>query len=178
MNFNALDISATALSAQRLRMDVISGNLANADTTRRPDGTLGAYRRKRVVFNPVAQNAMQNMAPGSNRSFQPGLSLSNTVPVINQAPDGSLFIKAGVSYNAGANSGGVEVAQITDAGENATKLVYDPGHPDANKEGYVEKPNINIVTKMVNIISDKRDYEASLTSVANYKSMMKQTLQM
>lgn len=142
--FSALDISASGLTAQRVRMDTISQNIANVNTTRTADGT--PYRRREVVFEE--RNDSKN-------SFSQ--ALENASSKLN-----------------GGN--GVRVSSIV---EDSTefKKVYDPGHPDADADGYVNMPNVDIVTEMVNMISATRSYEANVTSVNATKSMVLKALE-
>jgi flagellar basal-body rod protein FlgC len=137
--FDAFDISASGLSAERLRMDVTAENLANAQTTG-PNGT--AYRRKEVVLRPG------------------GL-----------AEDGF----AGVLAGAVGEPAGVSVAGIVEDG-SAPRRVYDPGHPDADAQGYVAMPNVNPVTEMVDLISASRAYEADTTAMQTAKQTFSRTL--
>jgi flagellar basal-body rod protein FlgC len=139
---DSLSISASALTAERTRMDVTAENLANAQTTRTQDG--GAYRRKVVVL-------AQDGDVASSFGAQLGKAMGSTT------------------------GGGVKVAGIT---EDTTplKTVYDPGHPDADAEGYVAMPNVNPVTEMVDLISASRAYEANVTSIQTAKSMWAKTL--
>ncbi len=139
--FGAIDAAASGLTAERLRMDVISNNLANVNTTRTPEG--GAYKRKMVVFEPRAQEGM---------AFAKALSNE-----IEQAGDG------------------VRVVEIT-ADNTRGSMVYDPNHPDANLEGYVEMPNVNVVNEMVDMITASRAYEANVTAVNTAKSMAMKAL--
>lgn len=126
--FQAIDASASGMTAERLRMDVISNNIANVNTTRTAEG--GPYRRQMVVFEP--------------RTNQPSF--------------GQLLSK-----EMGTGEG-VRVTGITK--DNAPfKLMYDPNHPDANKDGYVEMPNVTIVSEMVDMITASRASSAS--SVVN-----------
>ncbi len=137
--FRAIDAAASGMTAERLRMDVISNNIANANTTRTVEG--GAYRRQMVVFEPRSGQA----------SF--GEMLSRQI----DAGDG------------------VRVTGITK--DNAPlKLMYDPNHPDANRDGYVEMPNVNIVTEMVDMITASRAYEANVAAVNAAKSMAAKAL--
>lgn len=142
--FNSFNISASALTAQRLRMDVISQNIANVNTTRTEDGT--PYRRKTVVFQEKE----------SEKSFSQYLSEQSR----------SRFL----------TGGGVRVTQIT---EDLTpfKEVYDPSHPDADENGIVRMPNVEIVTEMVNMISATRAYEANITALNASKSMAAKALE-
>jgi flagellar basal-body rod protein FlgC len=138
--FGGLEISASALTAERLRMDVVAENLANAQTTRGADGQ--PYRRKEVVLQ--------------ERSGSFGASLS---AAMNQ------------------RGGGVEVAGITED-QTPLKRVYDPGHPDADDEGYVAMPNVDTVTEMVDLIGAQRAYEANVTAMQAAKQMFSRTLEL
>ena len=145
--FNSFNIASTGLTAQRLRMDTISSNIANATTTRTPEG--GPYVRKRVILAPV------NNRPEYKSQFIP-----------ERIQHGKLQ--------------GVRVIKIEKDGD-PFRLVYDPGHPDAiktgPKKGYVEMPNINVVTEMTDLISASRSYEANVMIVNNSKSMYNKALE-
>jgi flagellar basal-body rod protein FlgC len=140
--FDALDVSASGLTAERLRMDVTAENLANAQTTRGADGQ--PYRRKEVVL-------AERQGPASF-----GAAL------------------AGAMGRGGA-SGGVEVASIAQD-QTPLKQVYDPGHPDADANGYVQMPNVDPVAEMVDLISAQRAYEANVTAMQAAKQMFSKTL--
>ncbi len=135
--FNAFAISASGLTAERLRMDVISNNIANVNTTRTEDG--GPYQRQRVVFEPRGEQ-LRFLFP-------------------------HIFDKQKVNQFEG-----VKVTSIMPDG-TPPRLMYDPGHPDANKEGYVAMPNVNIVKEMVDMISATRAYEANVTAINSAKTM-------
>lgn len=140
--FSAIDASGSGLTAERLRMDVISNNIANANTTRTAEG--GAYRRKVVVFEPRTEEASRFAQVLANETKQkPG--------------------------------NGVRATQIT-GDMSPFRMVYEPGHPDANQEGYVEMPNLNIVTEMVDMITASRAYEANVTAVNSAKNMAMKAL--
>ncbi len=141
--FKSIDISSSGLTAQRLRMDTISENIANVNTTRTSAG--GPYRRKIVVF---AAREPENSFPG----------------VLNRA----------LEQHAIGN--GVRVTKITED-KSPFKKQYDPNHPDANEEGYVMMPNVNIVTEMVNMISATRAYEANATAIKASKDIILQALE-
>ena len=143
--FDALNVSATGLTAERLRMDVTAENLANAQTTRGADGQ--PYRRKEVVLAEVQQGGF-------------GAQLAKAV---------------GAGSASGSQPGGVEVAGITQD-QTPGKLVYDPGHPDADAEGYVRMPNVDTVAEMVDLISASRAYEANVTAMNAAKQMFSKTL--
>ena len=143
--FDALNVSATGLTAERLRMDVTAENLANAQTTRGADGQ--PYRRKEVVLAEVQSGGF-----------------------------GSQLAKAiGAGSASGSQPGGVEVAGISQD-QTPGKLVYDPGHPDADAEGYVRMPNVDTVAEMVDLISASRAYEANVTAMNAAKQMFSKTL--
>ncbi|MBZ4645047.1 MAG: flagellar basal-body rod protein FlgC [Clostridia bacterium] len=141
--FKALDISASGLSAQRLRMDLISQNISNADTTRTEKGT--PYRRKVAVFEE------RDGSP----SFSQYLSESS---------------------KARLNTSGVRVSRIIED-FSPFKRIYNPGHPDADRDGYVLMPNVDIMTEMVNMISATRSYEANVTAINSTKSMAMKALE-
>jgi flagellar basal-body rod protein FlgC len=127
--FGSLGISGSGMTAERMRMDVIAENLANADTTRTEDGT--PYRRKEVVLQS-AGSSFQNVLDG------------------------------------------VQVAGIVDD-PTPPRRVYEPGHPDADAQGYVTLPNVNPVTEMVDLITSSRGYEANVTAMNAAKQMFTKT---
>ena len=136
--FDALDASGSALSAERVRMDVTAENLANAQSTRTANGQ-GPYRRKEVV--------MQEAGAGVGSSFADSLQAAR----------------------------GVKVAGIVED-PTPSRRVYDPGHPDADAQGYVLMPNVNTVTEMTDLIGASRAYEANVTAMQTTKSMFARTL--
>lgn len=162
MSFDVFDVAASGMNAQRIKMDSISSNIANINTTRRPDGSAGAYIKKDVTFKAIYDQKLSQGA--SNFS-------SNATDAAFDPATGTMRINSGISLNRGQMSGGVEVAAITDA-QNATKTIYDPSHPDANAEGYVEVPNINIVEEMVGMVTASKAYEANTVAANNAKSMI------
>ncbi len=133
--FKSFNISASGMTAERLRMDIISRNIANANTTRTAAGT--PYRRKMAVFSEVKS------------SF------------------GSYLEQ---SLGSAVSGDGVEVDEIAED-MSPFKLQYNPGHPDADAEGYVQMPNVDTVTEMINMISATRAYEANVTALNSAKSM-------
>jgi flagellar basal-body rod protein FlgC len=147
--FGALDISASGLSAERMRMDVTAENLANAQTTRGPNG--GPYRRKEVVLQTAGGDGFRS-ALASAAGSMPGMGGSQ-------------------------QEGGVQVAGIAQDAA-APRMVYDPSHPDANAQGYVAMPNVNPVTEMVDLISASRAYEANVTAMQTAKAMFTKTFEL
>ncbi len=167
---NSFDITASALTAQRLRMDTISSNLANVNTTRKADGTIGAYKRKNVVFAPVLSKQMNQINAASGSAF------SKSIPLEGGMEGGPVF-KLSAQQNQGFGGAGVEVLQIAEDTDTPMRMIYDPSHPDANGEGYVEMPNVNVVTEMVDMISATRAYEANVTALQSAKGMMSAALE-
>lgn len=133
--FDAIDISGSGLSAERLRMDVTAENLANASTTRGPDG--GPYRRKSVVLEQQGGGGF-GAALASARGVQVGGIVEDPAP---------------------------------------PRRMHDPGHPDADADGYVAMPNVNPVTEMVDLITSSRAYEANVTAMQTAKTIFSKTLE-
>jgi flagellar basal-body rod protein FlgC len=133
----ALDVSATGLTAQRMRVEVSSSNLANSQTTRTEEG--GPYRRKDVVFETT--------------DFQQSLAAA---------------LEGGVQ--------GVEVSQLVDDPRPFDRR-FEPGHPDADAEGYVSYPNVNAMEEMANLVEGSRSYQANLAAMSIVKAMINRTLE-
>ena len=136
-----LQVSYSALNAQRTRMNVIASNLANAQSTRTPEG--GPYKRQEVIF--AAQPQRSAFEETLNARLQDGV---NTVHVLDIVSD-----------------------------PNGTRLEYEPDHPDANAQGYVAYPNVNVMREMVDLISATRAYEANVTAINSSKDMALRALQ-
>lgn len=135
--FSVTDVSASGMAAERLRMEVIANNLANAYTTRTPEG--GPYRRRQVLFTPELKTQL----------------------TIGQTDKLAL--------------GGVRVVGIETDPSDLPKT-YQPGHPDADVEGYVTMPNVRPANEMVDLITATRAYEANLRSLRTFREMVEQTL--
>ncbi|MBX3023121.1 MAG: flagellar basal body rod protein FlgC [Bdellovibrionales bacterium] len=137
-----LRISSSGLSAQRMRMNTISSNIANINTTRTPEG--GPYRRKDVVFEsmPDARNFGE---------------------LVTMPPNDSL-----------------QRVQVTDviSDDKAVDLRYEPDHPDANQEGYVAYPRINLMEEMANMIQATRGYEANVSAIQASRDMAMSALEL
>jgi flagellar basal-body rod protein FlgC len=134
-----MEVSASGLAAQRTRLNTVSSNLANAQTTRTEQG--GAYRRLRPVFetSPAERGAF---AGELDRAVQ-----SVRVAGIEQDP-------------------------------SPLPTVFDPGHPDADAQGYVQLPNVNLMEEMANMITASRSYEANATAFETLKSMARRALEL
>ena len=166
MSFNIFDIAGSGMTAQRVKMDTIASNIANIHTTRRADGSRGAYVKKDISFRTIYEDSV-------NRGFS---NFSSNAPDAQFDPrTGNLLINANVALNNGMVSGGVQVEQIYER-EDGVKTIYDPSHPDADEDGYVDMPNINIVEEMVDMIAASRAYEANATVAENVKSMMQSAM--
>lgn len=162
MSFDVFDVAASGMHAQRVKMDAISSNVANINTTRRPDGTVGPYIKKDVNFRAIYDEKLSQGA--SNFS-------SNATDARFDPVTGTMKISSGISLNQGQMSNGVAVDGITDS-KNPIKVVYDPSHPDADADGYVKMPNINIVEEMVGMVTASKAYEANSVAASNAKSMI------
>ncbi len=145
---DSLNISGSGLTAQKLRMQVVAQNLANAQTTRTENG--GPYRRKLVVLS-------ERNDPGA---FSTALNASI----------------GGASLGGGESMRGVEATAIVDDADDF-KMEYDPAHPDADANGYVRLPNVNTVEEMVDIMSASRLYEANVTAFNAMKEMAAKALE-
>jgi flagellar basal-body rod protein FlgC len=147
--FHSMNNTASALTSQRLRMDVISSNMANVDTTRGKyvDGVWEPYRRKSVVFQ--------------SKEGQFSTFLNQAINTKNNQQIGN----------------GVKVTEIQEDTETPFKMVYDPEHPDANEDGYVQYPNVDPLREMVDLISATRSYEANVTVFNANKAMLMKSLE-
>ena len=166
MSFNIFDIAGSGMTAQRAKMDTIASNIANIHTTRNPDGSKGVYVKKDVSFRTIYEESVNR----GLSNFQ-----SNNPDAQFDPRTGNLLINANIALNQGLVTGGVQVEQIYER-EDGIKTVYDPSHPDADEDGYVDLPNINIVEEMVDMIAASRAYEANATVAENVKSMMQSAM--
>ncbi|NLO10766.1 MAG: flagellar basal body rod protein FlgC [Clostridiales bacterium] len=132
--FTGMNISASGMTAQRLRMDIISQNIANVNTTRDENGN--PYRRKAVVFSEKDATPFQE-----------------------------IFMRT-----AGVVGNGVKVTRIVEDSK-AMRRIFDPTHPDADDDGYVTYPNVNVVQEMTDLIDATRSYEANVTAFNATKNM-------
>ena len=156
--FSSLNISATGLSAQRQRMDMIAQNIANAETTRTKEG--GPYRRQIVVTREAPATVFPKYIENKIHLQKTAKDHFKDDPVRGQMPVPS----------------GTEVAEIA-PDPSPPRLVYDPTHPDANAQGYVAMPNISPINEMVDMISATRAYEANITALNASKDMTKKALE-
>jgi len=142
--FSALEISGSALAAERQRAEVVAANMANAETTHTPEG--GPYRRKEVVFASSGNLPFRMMLAG----FHP--TLANAMPA-------------------------VRVQRVVED-PTAPLMRYEPGHPDANKEGYVAYPSINPIQEMVDLMGAVRSYQLNASAITASKQMLQQAVEL
>ena len=145
--FTSINIASSGMAAERTRADVIADNIANVSTTRTAEG--GPFRRSRVIMRPRVDSPYWR----------------------------SPFLPQGLDNGIGQ---GVKVAEIQKDFKSENKLVYDPNHPDAiqsgPRAGYVEMPNVDVVSEMVDMISASRAYEANASIVEGAKTMFQRAL--
>lgn len=152
---NAIDISARGLSAQRSKMNVIAQNMANAETSETAEG--GPYRRKRVVISEDKNTI----------SFSTALGKASTNLVRTHSGH-----RYGRTLNAQNKSevASVDFKEVQDPDSNF-RLVHDPTHPDADENGFVKMPNIDVITEMVDMMTASRAYEANTSVISSAKKM-------
>jgi len=150
---SSFDISSYGLSAQRFRMDVISANIANANTTRTSEG--GPYQRKDVVFKAIDFKKTLNAKIASD---------NNMLEYENPLDDPFLQEDANPAIMS------VKVDKVV-RDESEFRYKYEPSHPDANEEGYVAYPNINPVIEMANLVEATRAYQANVSAFQSAKSI-------
>lgn len=160
--FSGLNISASGMRAMRIQQNVISSNLANAETTRTDSG--GPYRRQFVVLGADAEQRETRIV--NKKVALTGVQTDSghlPIPPSNFPRDERFF------------GNGVHVAEIREDSKPA-RLVYDPSHPDADENGYVSMPNVNVVKEMTDMIAATRMYEANATAFNATKSMLMQSI--
>jgi flagellar basal-body rod protein FlgC len=182
--FRSLAIAASGLSAQRQRLETIASNLANAETTRTDGG--GPYKRRVALlqsasaetqlFGATTPAALAGMSGTVANPIPPFGTAAFQVPALaGSAGDASRPLEFPVI---GTDDGlhGVRVAQVAeDASEGP--LVYDPGHPDADANGYVRYPNVRVTDEMIDMLDARRIYEANATVFQSAKAMLKKALE-
>jgi len=158
--FSSIEVSASGMTLQRRKKDVVAQNIANAETTKTKDGT--PYQRKRVVvseaeesvpFKTVISEAQTKLSRTNNRHLVSSPRYSNANLEISKA----------------------DAKEITDP-DSSFRLVHDPDHPDADAEGFVKMPDIEIVNEMVDMMAASRAYEANTMAISTAKEMAKNAL--
>jgi len=160
--FSAFGVSASGLSAQRQRMNMIAKNIANIDTTRTQEG--GPYRREMLVLEEM----------NSRKGFG-GLTNQRRLQ-LHRTQNGHMSIRRRLPSQRASAGNGVRAAG-TFKDKTLPKRIFDPTHPDANAEGYVKVPNISVVTEMIDMMSASRAYEANVTALNSAKNMIKKALE-
>ena len=148
---NTINIVGSGLTAQQLRLDIVAENVTNSLTTR-PDNGGGAYRRKMVVFEAVS----------GRDTFRDAMARASARAV----PNGS----------SAPTAGGVRVTQIVED-ESPLKIVYDPTHPDADENGYLEMPNVDMVKEIADAMAASRAYASNVTAFNTLKSVLSSGLE-
>lgn len=150
---NTINIIGSGLTAQQLRLDIVSENVTNSQTTR-VEGGEGAYRRKMVVFEAVSgRNSFRDALARAAQGMTP---TSNT-----EAPP---------------VAGGVRVTEIVED-DSPMKIVYDPTHPDADEQGYVELPNVDMVLEIADAMAASRAFASNVTAFNTLKSVISSGLE-
>jgi flagellar basal-body rod protein FlgC len=157
---HAIQLSAKGLTIQRKKMNIVAENLANAETTKTADG--GPYQRKRLLVKEAKE-------AGNFDSF---LRQADT-PLARTHPEHK--IGKSIKVREESDLASVEGKEIEQ--KDSFKMIYDPSHPEANEEGYVKLPDIDIVSEMVDMMVASRTYEANTTAIAASKKMVKDALE-
>ena len=159
--FGVMDVSSSALKAERVRAEVVAANMANAETTRTAEG--GPYQRRHVVFEATGEDSFAN-------------SLAGQMTGVAMKPMAAM---SGFGKNVTADttvSGGVAVTGVISDG-SAPLRRYDPQHPDAGADGYVSYPDINPLTEMVDLMGAQRSYGANASAIQAEKNMVASSLE-
>ncbi len=159
-NFSAFQISSKGMSIQKKQMDIITENIANTSTTRSDNGEV--YKRKFISVE-FEKEKFQGHNPFGNLN----IGFKNTSP--------KHFSPVSLGKQAEADSVNFDLKENVD--DSVGEFVYMPDHPDANEDGYVEMPNVNVVTEMVDMISASRSFEANMTAFNSAKQMAKDSLE-
>ncbi len=164
--FKAIRISATGLHGQRIKLDTVAQNLANAETTRTAEGT--PYRRQRAVFAEQLARRVGGLRAAGTTAMRRDAGLATTHRA--HLPGGRTMASGP------APQAGVRVAVSVAPEATEFRVVHDPGHPDADADGYVLLPNVNAITEMVDLIAASRAYEANISAVQAAKDMFNKAL--
>ena len=152
--FGVMEVSGSAMKAERIRAEVVAANMANAETTRTADGT--PYRRQHVVFAEAQ--------PESFSSMMGSQGVQQITPMFSSGVSGSRSVPGGVDVS----------AVVSDPA--AVQRRYDPQHPDADKDGYVAFPDINPLTEMVDLMGATRAYGLNSSAIQATKNMISSSL--
>jgi len=161
--FGVMDISASALQAERVRAEVVAANMANSETTRTPDG--GPYQRHHVLFETAGEGMFQD-ALSTHLELAGAANGPKLLPIARQQATGWLGTRTGAPA-----AGGVAVTGVIEDTSTPLKR-YEPGHPDADAEGFVAYPDINPLTEMVDLMGATRSYGMNASAVQAEKAMV------
>ncbi|MEP6493425.1 MAG: flagellar basal body rod protein FlgC [bacterium] len=169
--FSTLAVASSGLSAQRVRMDIIAQNLANAETTKTPQG--GPYQRRVVnleAIEPAFLTTTTSAAPGGATTTSDLLNASPGSAALMGVPN-SMLMKGLPPMGMVDDTGGVRVTSIgVDKAEGP--MIYNPGSPDANEQGYVKMPNVNMTQELMDLMNSRRLYEANATVFQVARAML------
>lgn len=158
--FRALEISSSGMTVQRQKMDAVSENIANVDTSRTEKG--GPYQRRRIVVSETTERP----------SFSSAMKRAHGKLVRTHSKHIDGITRSGNRQETPQ----VEGKNIVDAA-SSFKLIFDPSHPEANEEGYVQMPDIEIINEMVDMISANRAYEANIAAISTAKRMINEAME-
>jgi len=161
--YGVMKTISSGLSAQRKKMEAVASNIANSETTRAEDGK--PYRRKSIVIKESSFERTMRLP-----TVRPSMELSATSPLHIREP------RLG-SERYGVTEEPVIESDEVEASPDDAKMVYDPQHPDANAEGYVAYPDVNPLEEMVDMMTATRAYEANITAMQAFKSMVQKALE-
>ena len=167
--FGVMDVSASALKAERVRAEVVAANMANSETTQTAEG--GPYRRHHVVFTAAGDGSFQQSMAGQMMSA----GVSGNVLTTNAMNWGTG--SGGAFKDSGKASGGVAVTGVIEDQSEPLRR-YDPQHPDAGPDGFVAYPDINPLTEMVDLMGARRAYQMNASAIQAEKSMVSTSLEL
>ncbi len=167
--FSALAISSSGLSAQRARMEVIAQNLANVETTHTAQG--GPYHRRVVTLEAIGPQANDGLSTATATPAAAGTTNNSATATVTAGAPGVSAIANPPLVDGADPTGGVRVASIQEDKTDGP-MIYDPGHPDADKNGYVKMPNVNMTDELVDLMNARRIYEANATVFQVARAML------
>jgi flagellar basal-body rod protein FlgC len=167
--FSSLAIASSGLSAQRARMEVIAQNLANVETTHTAQG--GPYHRRVVTLEALGAQANDGLATATATPAAAGTTNDTATATVTTGAPGVSAISNPPMVDGADPTGGVRVASILEDKTDGP-MIYDPGHPDADKNGYVKMPNVNMTDELVDLMDARRIYEANATVFQVARAML------
>lgn len=171
--FGVMDVTGSALKAERVRAEVVAANMANAETTRTVNG--GPYKRQHVVFETAGEGSFGQMMQSAGLGMSGGAGQMPLFSPMQMTGQMALPFSMG-SAAGGVSAGGVQVAGVIED-QGAPLMRYDPGHPDADADGYVAYPDINPLTEMVDLMGATRAYGMNASALQAEKNMVSASLE-